>query len=104
MLPRRYRLPVVDFFSVRKFGKRTTTYFAEIITAPAKKTESRFLIQVPKKIVAKATQRNRIRRIVSEAIMQSLLLFRGSDVVIQIIKRVPQYKTQDVLAVFKTLK
>lgn len=71
MLPKSSRLPIVEAARVRRFGRRFgTSQFQVTFLEDSQHAQIRWLIQIPKRIVPLSTDRNRLKRTLSEAIIQ----------------------------------
>lgn len=83
MLPQEYRLRrSKDFARVRRFGRSSGSPLAAIYVLPTRSTEIHVGFSVSKK-VGKATIRNRVKRLLREAVRHQLPLLRpGQDIVL----------------------
>ncbi len=70
MLPKKLRLPSTQSHLVYKFGKRSNLSFLQMQFWQNGNAGLQWMIQVPKKQVQKAINRNRIKRLISEAIIK----------------------------------
>lgn len=98
-----------DFEAVYKKGKRTHGEFVTVITSKNEINISRFGVIVSNKVSKKATERNKIRRRISEIIRQNLgLLKKGLDVIIiakiQILDKKYEDIESEILKLFKKQK
>ncbi|PIR88973.1 MAG: hypothetical protein COU07_03735 [Candidatus Harrisonbacteria bacterium CG10_big_fil_rev_8_21_14_0_10_40_38] len=70
MLPKRYKLPIQSFVSIR--GKRNSSPHFILVVFPAKCSYPRFGVVIPKKYAQKAVQRNKIKRFFFDFIEENL--------------------------------
>jgi len=88
VLAKRYRLKKrADFDGVFKSGKTVKGSFLFIKFAKNNKSVSRFGFIIPARLFAKAAERNRLKRVMSEVVGVSLARWVGYDVVVLINKR-----------------
>lgn len=96
MLPRENRLPSSEIKSVMRRGKRVSAQGVQLIFTQNSLSVSRFAFIVPKSVDKRAVVRNRIRRVVREAVRLALpAIVPGWDGVIVIRKEFS--KTQELL-------
>lgn len=69
MLPRKFRLPLkTEYFRIKKTGHYLNGEFVTILYSPSSLGLPRFAFVVSKKISNKATKRNRVKRLIGEAV------------------------------------
>ena len=84
MLPKSNRLPSLEIRSVLRHGKRLTDKNIQIVFASSNAQVSRFAFVVSTKIDKRATRRNRIKRVMREAVRALIPRMVGTfDVVVQ---------------------
>lgn len=97
MLPKRNRLPYKDTFKLRQTGQRLKTDTFELIF---KKNyflnQSRILVQVPKRVISQAVDRNRHKRTTSEALVSLPAFKTPIDLIIKIRAPFTDYKMPQV--------
>lgn len=76
MLPKSARLPYYLSRSVMQKGKRLAGKYFDVFYVPVE-TSSQWLIITPKRLVAKAHDRNKIRRLVREKIKHVMPLLKS---------------------------
>ncbi len=104
MLPVNHRLPPQAFAGVFKNGKRTQSEDVTLITAPSKENASRFAIVVSTKIAKRAVERNRMKRLVREAVFHLLPTIQsGIDCLIIARKNFSQKKEVEMEHIVRNL-
>ena len=97
MLPSTHRLPKEVVSDVLRFGARKDT--GEFTLRYKKTSDSpRFAIVVSTKVDKRATQRNRIRRIISESLARLLSVARQGDYVVVVRKNIADLSQKEVEA------
>ena len=91
MLPKAYRLSDhEDIHRVFRLGKKAYGSLFSFVSLANSLEKSRFAIVVSKKTVPRAVDRNRVKRLVREAIRLHLsALDPGYDVVVVLLKKIP---------------
>ena len=91
------RLPHNVFTRVFRAGKRIQCEDLLLIVSPNSQSVSRFAVQVGVKIDKRATRRNRMKRLIREAIRHLLpSLKSGFDCIVIANSNLSEYKQQDV--------
>ncbi len=91
MLPKTARLPRSAAGNVFKLGKKTRTTYFDITLQDSVTGNCRWLIIIPKKVLPLAYARNRIKRLISEALRTLTPRFHGAvDGIIVYKKRLPE--------------
>jgi len=81
MLSRLYRLRKKDIERLYKKGSVTRLNSILVRVGPNKTSHARFAVDIPKKTLAKATARNRARRLIQEFLKENQSLWaEGKDV------------------------
>ena len=93
-----FRLPYREIPYVRRFGLRLVTQEFELYWVKREKPpQRRWKIFVPKRVVAKAHERNRLKRLVTEALRQLFATYKIQGNLLIIVKMpLPKIKTQDI--------
>lgn len=90
MLPKKYRLSLPKKPPITKLEKKQLIqgkYFGLLVTQQETDAESRFAIIISSKVAKKATQRNKVKRLLNEAVRKLLKdTKKGYDVVFLIKK------------------
>ena len=96
MLPKSQRLTPTLIAKVRRYGQRFEN--PQFLLMTYKGTPPiKWCIQTPKQVIPKATARNRLRRIISEAIIAVSAQFTtGGYTIIKVKRPLTNLKTQDV--------
>jgi ribonuclease P protein component len=101
MLPKKHRLPLHQKSLVAKRERKNLTqgkYFGLLITKQETNSESRYAIIASTKVSKKATQRNKVRRRLNEAIRELLKeTKKGYDIVILTKKSALTASYQEIL-------
>ncbi len=104
MLPRKLRLPFFHVQTVFKTGKIIQNDKIKLVWLIKNAGFPRFSIQVSKKVYKKAVERNRSKRIISEALGCLVPhLKQPVDGLVIVKKPLEEYKTQDVKVVLRGL-
>lgn len=77
MLPASHRLPSSDIGQVMRSGKRVSNNFLELFFVQSHTQISRFAFVVPIRVDRRATARNRVKRLLREAVQTLLPNIRG---------------------------
>ena len=97
MLPKSHRLPSLDIRRVMRTGRRMNSDTLQLIYVPAiKEGTRRFAIVVPKIVDKRATVRNRLKRLIREALWSELPNITPLDSIVQV-KRKPASTTLIVI-------
>lgn len=98
MLPKKLRLSWIEAHLLAKKSKKAESLYFRLFYQKDDTSNFQWFIRVPKRIVKKATSRNRIKRIIHEAIWQLNPKIKTSGkAVISVVKNTGDLKTQDVL-------
>lgn len=103
MLPRPHRLPPNDIPNVIRHGKRATAGDLEIRVIHTNTTALRFAIIVPARLDKHSTARNRIKRLVREAVRKFLPKTGGVDGVVMVRAKLSVFQQNDVDQIVKKL-
>lgn len=104
MLPRNQRLPFAKSRDVFQKGKRISSTTITIFCLKRDNPSSRWLILIPKKVAAKAVDRNRLKRIFSEAIVRLTPELKSiGDFVVRARSPLTKAKTQDAEEILREI-
>lgn len=78
MLPKSNRLPSSDIRTVMRRGKRIANAYMQCVFLPNRGNAPRFAFVVSTQVDKRATKRNRIKRLMREAVHRLLPQIRGS--------------------------
>lgn len=96
MLSRLYRLPGYRIPVIIKTGKRVHSEFASVIFLPTEES-LQFAVIIPKKVAKLAVSRNRVKRLMTEALHKNMPAIKPGHEIIFLIKKVlKEWKLEDV--------
>lgn len=98
MLSRKYSIKKQDFYKIYKYGRFINASNFVIKTQPNLKNYSQFAVVISKKIISKATNRNKARRIFKSYIQQNLdEIVKGKFIVITLKKNILKIENQEIV-------
>jgi len=97
MLPKKNRLTSAQFYYNTTISRRLTSKFLTIITKQGSSISPRVVIQVPKRLDKRSVVRNRIKRMIQEAVRPLLPTLDRLDILIKAHKTISSSQRKELV-------